>query len=452
MTMLVQYDRACAILAEATRVDEVLHVRDEMEHIKLHARQIRDRELMAAAAEFQMRVERRLGKLLVAAKEAGQIAEGRRRSVDKNGTSEVPFPRVTLQEVGVSKKLSAKSQQVASISEPEFEEIVKATRVRVAAGKPINLNPVDEDQQRQNRRNLAQELSDTSAALSATGRKYPCFYADPAWRRKAGEGNRSYENHYRTMTWDEILALPVKDMALPDAWLFLWLPRAHLMALHLVEIDVQLADGEIVKAKVKLPLAWAIAQAWGFDNWSTCFIWTKTDEDHPNDIGTGLVVRDQDEVLCLFKKGRGLPKPASDEKYNSNHRERSKPLGHSRKPDHYRQMIASMTGGLPVLELFARVDAEHPLPKGWDAWGNQSGNDITEITEIADEAAAHGCTAPAPPSAGDAAELPAASPILSAIAAGPEPYRDDDTSLDIPAFLRRDKDNALPTRTKREAA
>lgn len=36
-------------------------------------------------------------------------------------------------------------------------------------------------------------------------------------------------------------------------------------------------------------------------------------------------------------------------------------------------MIASMAGGLPVLELFARVDAEHPLPEGWGAWGNQAG-------------------------------------------------------------------------------
>jgi hypothetical protein len=37
-------------------------------------------------------------------------------------------------------------------------------------------------------------------------------------------------------------------------------------------------------------------------------------------------------------------------------------------------MIATRwPAGLPVLELFARVDAEHPLPEGWGAWGNQSG-------------------------------------------------------------------------------
>jgi hypothetical protein len=35
-------------------------------------------------------------------------------------------------------------------------------------------------------------------------------------------------------------------------------------------------------------------------------------------------------------------------------------------------MIAKMTGGLPVLELFARHDPANPLPQNWQAWGNQS--------------------------------------------------------------------------------
>jgi N6-adenosine-specific RNA methylase IME4 len=119
-----------------------------------------------------------------------------------------------------------------------------------------------------------------------------------------------------------------------------------------------------------MPLAWAIAQAWGCDDYSTCFVWTKTDEQHPDDHGSGLIVWDQDEILCLFKRGRGLPMPAGSEKVGSNHRER--PREHSRKPDHYRTMIKTMTGNVPVLELFARVDPEHPLPANWHAWGHQA--------------------------------------------------------------------------------
>jgi hypothetical protein len=35
-------------------------------------------------------------------------------------------------------------------------------------------------------------------------------------------------------------------------------------------------------------------------------------------------------------------------------------------------MINRMTGGVPVLELFAREDDEHSLPPNFFTWGNQS--------------------------------------------------------------------------------
>jgi len=99
-------------------------------------------------------------------------------------------------------------------------------------------------------------------------------------------------------------------------------------------------------------------------------VWTKTDEETPDDHGTGLIVFDQDELLLLFKRGNGLPKPDTDRKFGSNHRER--PRGHSRKPDFYRYMIRTMVGdGVPVLELFARHDPENPWPDDWHTWGNQ---------------------------------------------------------------------------------
>jgi N6-adenosine-specific RNA methylase IME4 len=231
------------------------------------------------------------------------------------------------------------------------------------------LNARKEEEQRVARRNLAQELSDESLELTGR-RKVACIYADPAWKRKAGIGPKAYENHYPTATWDDIMRLPVKDLLLPDAWGFIWIPRAHMLALHPVSYEVRSPDGELFETQIKTPLIWAIARAWGFDNYSTCFIWTKTDEEHPDEIGTGLVVRDQDEILCLFKKGAGLPKPKNEEKFGSNHRERSRE--HSRKPQFYREMITAMTGGIPVLELFARADVKNPLPPNWDAWGNQA--------------------------------------------------------------------------------
>lgn len=133
MTTLAQYERARAALAEATKIDHVLPILDEVEHVKLYARQIESQELLAEATEFQMRAERRLGIIIRAAKEAGHFREGRRPKVI-NGSSEEPFPSVTLEEVGVGKKLSARSQKQASIAEQAFELMVSARREKIAAG------------------------------------------------------------------------------------------------------------------------------------------------------------------------------------------------------------------------------------------------------------------------------------------------------------------------------
>jgi ParB-like chromosome segregation protein Spo0J len=218
---------------------------------------------------------------------------------------------------------------------------------------------------REGARDLARKLSD-AAVLAPSGRKFPVIYADAPWRRKAGFSDRSAENHYPTMTWDEICALPVEARALSDAWLFLWMPRAHLLAPTWMEYEF----GDGTRSDVEVPLAWRVAHAWGFSDYSTCFVWTKTDERQPEDHGNGLVVFDQDEILLLFKRGKGLPRPAGSEMFGSNYRER--PREHSRKPHFYRQMIATMTGHLPVLELFGRDDPEHTRPPNWEVWGNEA--------------------------------------------------------------------------------
>jgi N6-adenosine-specific RNA methylase IME4 len=395
MSSLAQYARLRTALAAAVEVQEVLSIRDELEHVKLYAKQIQDRALLTEATVFQIDTETKLGKILAAAKQAGEIREGRPK---KNGTSEKPFPSATLADLGVGKNLSSRAQRYAEMSDEALNDVKKATRERISSGRAKIIEDEEGPRNAESRRNLAQTLSDATA-LQPTGRKFPVIYADPAWRRKAGIGNRAYENHYATETWDEILAMPIVNRALPDSWLFLWIPRAHLLALHPTEIDTPLG-----RCKVKLPLAYAVAQAWGFDAYSTCFIWTKTDEECPEDHGLGLIVWDQDEVLCLFKRGRGLPKPDTDVKVGSNHRERA--TDHSAKPTYYRDMINAMTGNLPALELFAREDDEHVLPPNFYTWGNQSKN---SAEQIADESETNHDTKSVPDSVGTDAHLAVAS-------------------------------------------
>lgn len=399
MTELVKYDEACRALAEAAAVDEVQDWRNKAEAMRAYARQAKDRDLEIAAAHIRFRAERRLGELIIAQRETVGLNAGSRgqlKGKDPSGSAVSEQPedaRPTLEQAGIDRKLSSRAQRMAAIDPSRFEQLIELHRTEVLDGNnkvSVDLMRTSAEQEgRDKRRQLAAALSEASVALPS-GRKFPVIYADPAWHRKQGVTNRSYENHYDTMSWDEICAMPIRDMVLPDAWLFLWIPRAHMFALHAVDTECVTADGEVVTAKIKMPLAWAVAKSWGFDAYSTAFVWTKTDDEHPNDQGGGVIVFDQDEILLLFKRGRGLPKPATDEKFGSNHRERSKPLGHSRKPEFYRDMIGTMSGGVPVLELFARVDADHPLPEGWEGWGNQAGDAPVDKIQSSDGSPSNG--------------------------------------------------------------
>ena len=64
-------------------------------------------------AEYILRAERKLGELLTAAKAAGQIKEGNpklRATVDDNDSC------VRLKEIGISRDLSSRAQQIAAIA------------------------------------------------------------------------------------------------------------------------------------------------------------------------------------------------------------------------------------------------------------------------------------------------------------------------------------------------
>jgi N6-adenosine-specific RNA methylase IME4 len=368
MIELVKYEAACRALAEAVTADEVMNVRLEAKAIEAVARVAKNIYLELNATKLRTRAELKLGDMLGKGEKTGVIAgHGGNRSLQDSEAESCS--RATLKDIGIDNKLSARSRRLSGIGAPAVEEMLgrfeQESRARGRLAVDV-INGILAKRNAHSRRQLAQELSDATA-LSPAGRKFPVVYADPAWRRKAGIGNRAYENHYTTDAWDEIIAMPVAQRVLPNAWLYLWIPRAHLLALHPTEIDTPLG-----RTKVKLPLAYAVAQAWGFNAYSTCFIWTKTDDDCPEDHGLGLIVWDQDEVLCLFKRGRGLPKPDTGVKVGSNHRERAGV--HSAKPAYYRDMINAMTGNLPVLELFAREDDAHRLPANFYTWGNQSKN------------------------------------------------------------------------------
>jgi len=335
VTTLAQYSAARAALAEAARVEQVMHVRDEVEHLKLYARQIKDRSLMAEALEMQLRCERRLGELLVAAKELGQIAEGRR---PKNCSDEEQFPRVVLADAGIDRKLSSKAQKAASLSQQAFDAMVEQARNKLVSGASIIVDMVKAEDKKGRRDEKEAALAERIRAASANvgnGKLYGLILADPAWRfepysRETGM-DRAPENHYPTMTLDKIEALQIP--AADDCVLFLWATAPMLQE------------------------ALSVMGAWGF-TYKSQIIWVK------DRIGTGYWARNKHELLLIGTKG-SIPAPAPGTQPES---AILAPVSrHSEKPEVFHGLIERLFPNVPKLEMFSRR-----ARPGWDSWGAEA--------------------------------------------------------------------------------
>ena len=168
--------------------------------------------------------------------------------------------------------------------------------------------------------------------------EHSLIYADPPWQYQRSKVQGAAENHYPTMSIDELCALPVAQLAAPDSALFLWATFPQL------------------------PEALRLIEAWGFTYKSVAFVWLKLNRKSPTWFyGLGYWTRGNAEI-CLLAK-RGHPKRYS----KSVHQFIISPVEeHSKKPDITREKIIELAGDLPRAELFAR----QKIP-GWDAWGNE---------------------------------------------------------------------------------
>lgn len=168
--------------------------------------------------------------------------------------------------------------------------------------------------------------------------RYACIYSDPPWAFKTRTddvSDRDPRNHYPTMSLDAIKALPVAEIAAPDAWLFLWITGPFL------------------------PQAEPVMSAWGFKYSGTGFVWIKTTSSGKLFTGLGYTTRKNAE-FCLLGR-RGSPKRLAKDV----HEVIMSPVRkHSQKPEEAYERIERYCAG-PRLELFARARR-----RGWAAFGN----------------------------------------------------------------------------------
>ncbi len=171
--------------------------------------------------------------------------------------------------------------------------------------------------------------------LAATGATFGAIYADPPWQYGNQATRASTDNHYVTMTVDELALLPVGKLAAPQSHLWLWTTNGFLF---------------------ECPKLFA---AWGFE-FKSSYIWVKPQ------FGIGNYLRNAHEFLLLAVRG-GLTALARDVR-SWGEFDRGE---HSAKPEAIRSTVVECISPGPYLELFGRSAVE-----GWTVWGNEVSRDL----------------------------------------------------------------------------
>ena len=167
-------------------------------------------------------------------------------------------------------------------------------------------------------------------------KKYQIIYADPPWSYRSGKVQGAAQNHYQTMSDEQLYQLPVADLTAEDCALFLWCTFP------------------------KLPEAIKLISAWGFSFKTVAFVWVKQNKSGNGFfMGLGWWTRSNAEICLLAVKGKPRRKSAGVRQLILSPVEQ-----HSKKPDVVRDNIVTLMGDLPRIELFARQSTP-----GWDVWG-----------------------------------------------------------------------------------
>ena len=179
------------------------------------------------------------------------------------------------------------------------------------------------------------------------GKKYKTIYADPPWQFQNRTGKVAPEhkrlNRYPTMKLEDIMKLPVGDVADEKSHLYLWVPNALL------------------------PEGLQVMEAWGFE-YKTNLIWEKTRKDgEPDGRGVGFYFRNVTEILLFGIKGE--KNRTLDPGRSQVNLIRAMKKEHSRKPEEFIDLIEKCSNA-PYLEVFARGNRD-----SWDMWGNQATED-----------------------------------------------------------------------------
>lgn len=205
---------------------------------------------------------------------------------------------------------------------------------------------------------------------------YELILADPPWSYSNKASRGAADNHYSTMTLDQLMALPVSNIAADNAILAMWYTgnfNAEAMAL---------ANAWGFKVKTMKGLTWVKLNQLAEKHINRAFAKGEVTDyaslmellNKQTRMNGGNYTRANTEDLLLAVRGKGLERQDAGVKqviYAS--------LDvHSRKPVESYDRLERVYGDVKRIELFAR--ASQP---GWDVIGNGiDGRDIREALAI----------------------------------------------------------------------
>lgn len=349
---LEKLSQAERLLAEVASVQDALDVVDYAEAARVFAQ----RAKLGTSAVNHATVVKVLASMKVAefvneGQERGVIAtrETARQVSNQVRSADMTRAAATLDELGVDRRRLAEYRVLhAGLTEREVRE---AASERDAANRAISSKELLKVARQ--RTTDERVKSGAVARLDVVDGIVGTIVADPPWRYGNTSTRGAAEDHYPTMSIDELCrtddterdpAAVARKHAGEQAHLYLWATAGHL------------------------PEAFAVMDAWGF-TYKTYLVWVKPQ------MGMGNYFRVSTELVLFGVKGDLRTNTRDTMNYFTAKRGK-----HSKKPLDFYDIVTKSSPG-PYLEMFSRCRADEMLDGlcecskcrlGWQTWGHEA--------------------------------------------------------------------------------
>lgn len=238
----------------------------------------------------------------------------------------------------VAKEFNLPERKLRTVAEvkkaaPEMIAKVRAGETTLLQAKREIKEAKREERREENRAKVAEAA--TPEQIAETGARFATIVIDPPWDW-GDEGDQDQLGRsrpdYATMSKEQLLALPLPDLADVDCHLYLWITNRSL------------------------PKGFELMERWGF-RYVTAITWAK-----PH-FGMGNYFRGQTEHVLFGVKGS---QPLKRKDVGTLFQAPRGPNGHSSKPVEFYDLVESCSPG-PYLEMFSRCERD-----GWKTWGESA--------------------------------------------------------------------------------